>query len=116
MDKFLKMGHEIVNRKPNLTCYMINTYNLLYLPLSANFPVASDSRILADIPLQIRIIGSYGDAAVSNLAKYRIENAYDGANQNCYIPGTNKNSKARFIIQNSMVSFVRILNRIDYCR
>ena len=68
------------------------------------------------VPPQIKITGSYGDAALANNAKYRIENAYDGSNDACYIPGTSTNSKASFQIASSLVSIVRVMNRQDCCR
>ena len=67
-------------------------------------------------PSQIEITGGSGDAAAGKKPEYKIENAYDGSTQACYIPGTKKNSQAKFQIQESIVDFVRVLNRLDCCR
>ena len=67
-------------------------------------------------PPEIKITGSLGDKEWANQAQYRIENAYDGSPTACYIPGTSRNSKARFQIANSKVLYVRVMNRQDCCR
>ena len=67
------------------------------------------------VPPKIKIIGGLGDPAAGKKTEYRIENAYDGSNKHCYIPGTNKNAQSRFEIANSLVSYVRVLNRQDCC-
>ena len=66
-------------------------------------------------PPKIDITGASGDAVFGNMAQYKIENAYDGLAENCYIPGTNRNSKAQFEIPESNVHAVRIMNRRDCC-
>ena len=72
------------------------------------------SVISGAVPPKVKIIGGLGDPAAGKKAQYRIENAFDGSEKDCYIPG--KNSKARFEIANSVVSYVRVLNRQDCCR
>ena len=63
----------------------------------------------------MEILGGLGDPAAGKRTDYKIENAYDGSAEACYIPGTNKNSRASFQIPSTLVTYVRILNRRDCC-
>ena len=85
-------------------CVQVLTIKTCLLFLSVNYPP------------QIKITSAIGDAAAGNKAQYKIEHAYDRDMNLCYIPGTNKNSQAKFQIANSLVAYVRILNRLDCCR
>ena len=64
---------------------------------------------------QVKILGGFGDAAAGGKAENKFENAFDGTVEACYIPGTKVNSKARFQIPSTDVSYVRVLNRRDCC-
>ena len=66
-------------------------------------------------PAKIDITGASGDAAWGNQDQNKIEGAYDGDLNVCYITGTARDSKAQFDIPESNVEVVRIMNRRDCC-
>ena len=76
--------------------------------------------MFADSSLKVvKITGALGDAAWSGHPQTTVEKSYDGSDSvaldNCYVTQNSKNAAARYHIDSSTVSAVRLLNRFDCC-